>query len=507
MQSRKQSGAAARRALVAGVATLALGACGGGSQAPESSATAASAAAVEPVATPVFAMLPVTVEPPESDADGSGASAAGAGTPVTLPAGAGAIETRGLTLESARAQVAALPPRASAAASSTGAVTYTPAQIRAAYRLPVVPAAAQIAKLAAADRAALGAGQTIYVIGAYRAPKLEADLAAFNARFGLPACPTTALAAGFKPPLLAASAAAGCSFVRLTATAAGGVNPAVPGYSAGWAQEAALDVQWAHALAPLARIVLIEAVSASTVELAGAIRLANALGRGVVSMSFGAGEGGWMSGYDGALFSTAGMTYVASTGDSGTQANWPAISASVLAVGGTTLGWTGSGTRTEKAWASAGGAASTVVARPAYQGLAGLPSMPTGNRRVDADVAFNADPYSGVFTAFTASGASAASWLSMGGTSAGAPAVAGHFAAANALRQLAGKATLGKPHATLYGAVAAVAGNYASVFADVKTGANGTCSTGCIARAGYDFPTGLGSLNFDALMPWLVAAN
>jgi subtilase family serine protease len=92
-----------------------------------------------------------------------------------------------------------------------------------------------------------------------------------------------------------------------------------------WATEIALDVQWAHATAPLARIVLIEAPSASVNDLLGAINLANAMGPGVVSMSFGAPEGDWVVSIDSA-FSAADMTYVAAAGDSGKGVSWPSSS-------------------------------------------------------------------------------------------------------------------------------------------------------------------------------------
>jgi subtilase family serine protease len=90
----------------------------------------------------------------------------------------------------------------------------------------------------------------------------------------------------------------------------------VPAYNSDWATEAALDVQWAHATAPLARIILIAAPNASTNSLLAAVNLANAMGPGVVSMSFGVAEATWTASVDSA-FSNANMTYVASSGDNG----------------------------------------------------------------------------------------------------------------------------------------------------------------------------------------------
>jgi subtilase family serine protease len=170
-----------------------------------------------------------------------------------------------------------------------------------------------------------------------------------------------------------------------------------PAYDAGWATEITLDVQWAHATAPLARIVLIEAPDASLNSLLGAVKLANTMGPGIVSMSFGAPEGNWTSSVD-SVFTGAGMTYLAATGDSGAAVSWPSVSSNVVAVGGTTLTYTGTGTRSEVGWTGTGGGISAYTATPSYQNntVPGLGSVP---HRAVADVAFNADPASGQYVA------------------------------------------------------------------------------------------------------------
>jgi len=495
---------------------LALAGCGGGSaSAPTSAAapdTVASAdltddpAAADPSAidiAPTFHMLPTPVEPPTSDADGSSASADQPPTATALPPGIRAIASRNLTLDAARAAIQSLP-RATIQAVTFSA-TYTPAQIRNAYGLAAAPGPAALSALTTAQRAALGAGQTIYIVDAYRHPNLATDLAAFNKRFGLPTCATVVIAAASALPLAAAPVADSCTFSRVVATKAGAIATTTPAYNAGWAQETALDVEWAHALAPLARIVVVEATTNGMADLSGAITLANRMGAGVLSMSFGANEGSYIKSYD-ALFAAAGMSYVASAGDSGTQSGWPAVSAGVLAIGGTTLDAL-HGARTESAWSASGGAASVIAARPDYQRSSTVPGLPAGTTRLTSDVAFNADPYTGQFTAFTPSGSKTTAWMGMGGTSVGAPCWAGLLAVGNAQRALAGKATLGKPHATLWTTVASVPGRYASVFKDVVAGANGSCTTACAAHAGYDFPTGLGTPNVAKLLPYLVAAK
>ncbi len=206
-------------------------------------------------------------------------------------------------------------------------VTYTPAQIRAAYGLPALPA--NIAALSAAQAAQLGAGQTIYLVDAQHDPYVVQELAAFNQKFGLPTCTTQTIATNASLPLAPASLTAGCVLSVVYNTSNGTMTSTAPAYDSGWATEITLDVQWAHATAPLARIVLIEAPDASLNSLIGGVKLANAMGPGVVSMSFGASEGNWTSSVD-AAFSNPKMTYVAATGDSGAAVDWPAVSPNVL---------------------------------------------------------------------------------------------------------------------------------------------------------------------------------
>ncbi|RZL39191.1 MAG: peptidase S53 [Rubrivivax sp.] len=407
---------------------------------------------------------------------------------------AAGVATKGLTLA---ALDDALRPRALAAgsgeaapmAATTTVTTYTPAQIRAAYGQPALTAAA----------AQLGAGQTIYIVNARHDPNIAAELAAFNAKFGLPACSTRTLAAGAALPL-AAAATTGCELV-VAYSAGANLTSTAPAYDSGWATEIALDVQWAHATAPLARIVLIEAPDAGVASLSNAVALANKMGPGVVSMSFGAAEGSWTTSYDSA-FSAANMSYVAATGDNGAAVSWPSASSKVLAVGGTTLGWSGSGARSETTWTGTGGGTSAYVALPSYQSgsIAGYA------RRAVADVAFNANPNSGQYVALISPGTTATRWVSAGGTSLSTPQWAGLLAVANAVRAASAKAALGQPHAAIYQQIGAVPTQYASAFKDVATGSNGSCAT-CTAKGGYDTPTGWGTPNVTALLTSLGAAT
>lgn len=482
------------------LAAAALTACGGGDN-PSSPPSAMVALGVDlasdagpagVVAQPSFHTAAVDLDEPDNGP-----------APHRAQALSG-MSTKGLTRErldeeSQRSRaLAAGSGEAAPLAASTAVTTYTPAQIRAAYGWPALPASTT--GLTAAQAAQLGAGQTIYIVNARHDPNIVAELAAFNAKFGLPGCSTRLLAANAGLPL-AAAAGSGCELVIAYSTAAGALTATPPAYDSGWATEIALDVQWAHATAPLARLVLIEAPDASVTSLSNAVALANKMGAGVVSMSFGASEGSWTTGYDG-IFSAAGMSYLAATGDNGSAVSWPSVSSKVVGVGGTTLNYSGSGARSETAWSGTGGGTSAYVALPSYQ------SGTIGGyaRRAVADAAFNADPNSGQYVATLAPGATAVRWVSAGGTSLATPQWAGLLAVANAMRVAAAKPLLGQPHAALYQQIGAVPTQYATAFKDVASGSNGSC-TGCTARTGYDTPTGWGTPNAGALLNSLTGAS
>ena len=501
------------------ITLAALSACGGGS---DDTASTASAQATTAIATVTVA---ATLDSPDSPDAAALAALAGIEASPSFHAAALALDepengasphrqaaaadlaslpTRGLTIDGIdaalqrRRALAGAGGEASPLAATSTVTTYTPAQIRAAYGLPALPPAA--ASLTAAQAAQLGAGQTIYLVNAKHNPNTAAELAAFNSKFGLPGCSTRTLSASSTLPLAAAAGSA-CELVVAYATSAGGLSSTAPAYDSGWATEIALDVQWAHATAPLARLVLIEAPDPGVTSLSNAVALANKMGAGVVSMSFGAAEGNWTSSVDG-VFSGSGMSYAAATGDNGAAVSWPAVSTRVLAVSGTTLSYTGSGARSETVWTGSGGGVSAFTAAPAYQ--ANLVSGVT--QRAVADVAFNADPNTGQYVATLPAGATTVRWISAGGTSLSTPQWAGLLAVANALRANAAKAALGTPHGALYAQVAAVPGTYAAAFADIKTGSNGACAT-CTAKTGYDTASGWGTPNAGALLTALTGAS
>lgn len=500
-----------------GAALASLSACGGGGNASvdaspptETAALTVNNASVDYavaglptladdlVVTPSFHAAPVLLAPPDdTDVVDSSASARRTIRKQSIPAELADVDSREMTVEKIQQVTRERPQGTSGTvsplATTTAVVTYTPAQIRAAYGLPALPAAGTA--LTADQAAQLGAGQTIYIVNANHNPNVVAELTAFNQKFGLPGCTVQTIATGAVLPL-AAAPTTGCTLSVVYSTAAGAMTTTAPAFDAGWATEIALDVQWAHATAPMARLVLIEAPDASVNSLSAAVQLANKMGPGVVSMSFGANEGSWTSSFE-STFSGANMTYLAATGDAGAAVSWPAVSPKVVAVSGTSLTYNGSGARSETAWSNTGGGTSQFTVAPSYQtGL--VPSLVLARRTV-ADVSFNADPNTGQFVAVIPPGASTPNWISAGGTSLSTPQWAGLMAVANAQRLRAAKTLLGQPHTALYGQVGGVPDNYALAMKDITTGSNGSC-VGCTAQLGYDPVTGWGTPNVDGLL-------
>jgi hypothetical protein len=497
--------------LLSCIAVAALTACGGGGDASPQGTIEAAPLAVPATsdvqARPTFHMAAAQLaEPSDVDVGGLNGSAAMAPKHFQIEPALAGLSTARLTPE-ALAQQIAVAQRARVASAGTVKLTtpaitatvYAPAQIRAAYGLTPLPAAG--ATLSAADAAALGAGQTIYIVDAYDHPNAWSDLAKFSTKFGLPACTSVALTASTRLPL--ASAGSGCTFSVVYTDSSAALKSGAPAYNASWIAEIALDTQWAHAIAPLARIVLVEVADANSNSLLGGVALANRMGPGVVSMSFGAAEGTWVTASDSA-FTTTGMTYVASAGDAGAQVLWPAVSPHVLAVGGTSLEWSGAGTRYEAAWASSGGGVSSIEPLPSWQSGTRVAGAAAATMRTVSDVAFNANPTTGQYVALTAQGSATTTWNAYGGTSIGAPQWAGLVAVANARRVAVSRALLGDFHATLYKTIAASASTYAADFADIVAGSDGACAT-CTTGTGFDTVTGWGTPNAGALLDTLVS--
>jgi hypothetical protein len=339
-------------------------------------------------------------------------------------------------------------PDASPLLAGAGVSGYTPAQVRSYLGLT-----------------GSGAGQTIAIVTAFDAPNVAKDLAVFNSTFGLPA-----------PP----------SFRKVNQT--GGTK--YPPVDGAWALEAALDVQWAHAVAPAAHILLVEATSNTVLNLMTAVSWAAAQpGVSVVSGSFGVPEYNGQRDHDARCRLTTAVCVFAS-GDGGNPAKYPATGQWALGVGGTSLSLDAAGGFLgETAWSGSGGGTSLYTPRPAFQ-------LSTSARRAAPDVSYGADPAKGFAVYSSTPYMRQTGWFQMGGTSAGAPQWAGILAVANQLRKDRGKPLLaaatstgGTPlHTTLYDATFR-----AAALSDITTGSNGTCGVACTAGPGFDTVTGLGS--------------
>jgi subtilase family serine protease len=316
-----------------------------------------------------------------------------------------------------------------------------------------------------------GSGQTIAVVDPYDDPSAEADLATFSSQFGLPACST----------------ANGC----FKLVYAGGTEP--PADTTGWSNEVAIDTQWAHAMAPAAAIILVEAQSNSLKDLLAAVDAAVQEGATVVSMSWISSEGPNESMAD-THFNVTGVTFVAASGDDGHGVGYPAASPYVVAVGGTVLTVNANGSwASETAWSGSGGGVSQFETEPSYQAAV----QTTGQRSVP-DVSYDGDPSTGVPTYNSNSCAGCLTgWTQWGGTSIGAPQWAALFAIANSVRLKTAKTALTQPQTLLYSAGEAA-------YHDITSGSNGSCGSECQAGPGYDFVTGLGSPLYGVLIAHLV---
>ena len=296
---------------------------------------------------------------------------------------------------------------------------------------------------------ATGGRGTIVIVGAYDNVIIESDLSVFSKEFNLPECTTKN----------------GC-FEKHAMSKKIKVD-------SGWAMETALDVEWAHAIAPEAHILLVEATTPSGANLLKAVDYAAKVkDASAISMSWGGSEFPEEVELDSHFKSVSGAPFFASSGDNGTGASWPASSPQVIGVGGTTVLLKPDGTfSSENAWSGSGGGTSAYEKEPSFQKSYSIPK--TAGMRAIPDVSYDADPVSG-FPVYHKG-----RWHTVGGTSAGAP-------------QWAGIAALGSVDVDrLYSDKAS--GIHAAYFRDIVSGSNGTCPYICDARAHYDYVTGLGS--------------
>ena len=386
---------------------------------------------------------------------------------------------------------------------------YDPAQLRVAYDLASLYAAG-----------IEGQRQTIVIVDCYGSPTIGGDLASFDKAFGLPAPPSFRILR----PVGAISPFSRSGRDRV-----------------GWALETSLDVEWAHALAPKASILLVETPTDEVEGTSGfpdivraeKLVVARRLGT-VISQSFAATEqtfasfkelNGLRSAYVAAA--AAKVTVLAGSGDLGATdyesdaktiypfrvTSWPSSDPLVTAVGGTKLDLNGHGTPLARAVAwndtyssspptpkATGGGRSIFFARPSYQSPV---ASVTGAHRGVPDLAMSA-ACSGLVDVYASFPGQARTWLPMCGTSEATPL----FAAIVALVDQKAGHGLGPINRALYalrgtssGLVAVTSGNNTVAFKNASSGL--TTVRGFQARASYNLATGLGTIDAARFVPAL----
>lgn len=319
-----------------------------------------------------------------------------------------------------------------------------------------------------------GAG-VIAIVDAYHYPGAFSDLTTFSSAY----TPGNVLGlCGTGGP----SAKKPC-FWQVYADSNGSLTNTQPAVNCGWNQEAALDIEWAHAMAPNASIVLVEAQSNYNSDLFGAVKagadIADLAGGGMVSMSWGSSEYPGETTFDSLFQNRPAVAFIASTGDSGGKVIYPSASPWVIAAGGTTLNMTGTaGSATfasETGWSGSGGGSSKYESALSYQnGIANI----IGPARGVPDFSFDADPSTGVRVFGPTCNANATGWMIFGGTSVSAPSLAGIINSARV-------GAFGSSVDELTRIYDLTSGEYR----DIISGRAGKFS----ATAGWDFVTGMGT--------------
>ncbi|BCL81071.1 serine protease [Ktedonobacteria bacterium brp13] len=377
---------------------------------------------------------------------------------------------------------------------------YSPAEMRNAYNINLLT-----------NAGFTGSGQSIVIIDSYGSPTVAKDLKQFDHDYNLPDPPSFQV----RSPL--------------------GTVPFDVNNSdiVGWAQETDMDVEWAHAMAPGANIVLLTSPISETQGVQGMpeflaleqYALDNNLGN-IISQSWGTTEETLftpagkkvMEGFNRfyKLAASRGVTVLASVGDTGVvnpdvngnnykfpTVEFPASSPYVTSIGGTSLFADTHGTyQSETAWndgvgSATGGGFSHYFKAPSYQAAALAPyaKVSKGNRGVP-DIAYNGDPTTSIpiYLGFMSS----PGYYLFGGTSAGSPQLAGLIAIAD---QIAGH-SLGFINPELYQIAAS-----GIAFHDITTGNNNQGSIiGYRAGKGWDPVTGWGTPRATFLIAALISA-
>jgi subtilase family serine protease len=403
-------------------------------------------------------------------------------TAKPIPASAGHIDARTL--------VSPLP--TSQCVAQLGIHCYSPLQYRVAFNLNDLY-----------KHHVTGEGRTIMIVDSFGSPTIQHDLDTFDAQWGLPGTTVQVVQAGVIPPF----------------------DP-TNSDMLGWATESTLDVEYAHSIAPGAKIVLVETPVSETEGVQGFPEMMHAekslIDHGVgdvISQSFGATENtfpGFAQGDFSSLlalrfaFKAAaehGVTVLGASGDAGATDfeldgstlypmrvnSWPSSDPLVTSVGGTQLTLNDAGTRLspDVVWndgfGAGGGGLSAVFERPEFQeGVAGV----VGDRRGTPDISMPASVDGGAWVYFSFNPARVG-WHIVGGTSEACPIFSGIVALAD---QVAGH-RLGDINAALYELGLGKHPAHAGIV-DVTSGNNSFAGvTGFSATPGYDLASGWGTIN------------
>ncbi len=304
---------------------------------------------------------------------------------------------------------------------------------------------------------AKGGSRLIAIVDAYDDPDAALDLATYSTHFGLPAA-------------------------HFSVVYAGGVRPPQDP-TGGWELEEALDTEVAHALAPGAALVLVEASSSTYADLLAAEQtaasLVEAAGGGEVSNSWSGAEFPAERAME-PYFRGSKVVFFASSGDE-PGVGVPAALPNVVGVGGTTVNRDAQGNYVgQTSWANSGGGLSAYLPMPGYQQSV---AQVVGAHRGAPDLELVANPLSGAWVYDSvAYGAHPPFWLVVGGTSLASPALAAIANTAAAFRD-SGLAELRLIYANR---------GKAATFTDITAGACTNAATG-VAAVGYDLCTGIGT--------------
>ena len=384
---------------------------------------------------------------------------------------------------------------------------YTPVQYRVAYNLNGLYA-----------HGVTGRGKTIVIVDSFGSPTIRNDIKVFDKQFGFPDPNLKIVKFGDVPP-----------FDPTNET------------QVGWAEETTLDVEYAHSIAPGAKIVLAETPVAETEGVTGLPEMMNAeralinAGVGdVITQSFGATENTFPGFSQGNFSSLLNLRYafkdalrhhvtvLASSGDDGaTDAmsdgstlypfrvnSWPSSDPLVTSIGGSQLNLNETGTKItpDVVWndgfGAGGGGQSAVFNRPLFQ--RGVRSV-VGSHRGTPDISMSAAVNGGAwvymsFAGIETPGVSDPGWYIFGGTSEASPIFSGIVALAD---QVAGH-RLGLINPALYALGAASAHGVNTGLVDITSGNNSFAGvTGFDAGPGYDLASGWGTINAARFVPAL----